>query len=140
MIQIPNVAAIYTLERLWSVIDPWIHLYRTDTPLSYDTVLADFVEVSIDSYAPVRLQTWTDPEIESRRAVTTRDPVEWVWSSGDAQQEVWGYYVTDGRDGPLLWCGRGEAPPYLVGADRQPVRIVPRYSYAGEQRFLATGL
>lgn len=140
MIVVPNVGAVELLELLLPVWTPWVHLYTTDTPLELDTVIGDFVEANYPGYAAQLATGWTEPEIANRRANTMADPLIFARTNGDPQQECWGYYVTRGITGPLLWAERFADPPWPMRVSTDVITIQLAFSDRGERRRLSTGL
>lgn len=131
MLVVPNVSAISTLQILVDNWDAWVHLYMADVPLDRATVLADLVELDVPGYAAQAAMGWTDPEIVEGRAQTGADPVLFTRGAGTPQRDVWGYFVTQGLSGDLLWVERALNPPIPFRVSTDNWTVIPRYSYAG---------
>lgn len=114
MIVAPDSGAVYLLLQLLDAVETWAHLYVADHWPTRATTLSDLQEASWSGYVPVKVGPWAPPLIVDAQAQSTADPVEWVrGATGDAEQ-VYGYYLTAGVSGPLLWaehvCGRESVP------------------------------
>lgn len=140
MLVIPDVAKIESLTRLIDAFGAYVHLYRNDIPLDSDTVITDFAESNYPGYVAQATSNWTEPVIVARRAQTSADPLLFTRTGTSVPQDVFGYYVTAGLSGPLLWCERGSAPPYPMRVPTDQVLILPRYSFRAEKRPIRTGL
>jgi hypothetical protein len=110
MLAVPESAQCYLLDRLIDGLDPWYHLFTADVWPDSTTTLAQLPEPQWEGYQPQRVNVWTSAIIRNGRAETTADPVEWVRGATGSPETVFGYFVTDGQGGPLLWaehvCGR----------------------------------
>lgn len=126
---VPDVAATYDLDELLDQLDTWYHLYTVPAVLGPSTTLADLTEAAWPDYAPVRVNTWSPASIVEDRAVSLGDPVLWVRGSGGMPAQVYGYYVTDGRTGPLVWCeARAQGATPMIAAHDQ-VLVLPELSF-----------
>lgn len=126
------VTPLPSLERLLDVLigalSPWVHLYVVDITLTPLTVLADLTECTVPGYTPQKTTGWSAATIAGHVAVTYADPLVYTHGAGAGFQDVWGYYVTDGLSGPLLWCERGGAPPYALHVLGEGVLVQPRFT------------
>jgi len=123
---IPNAAELVLLDRLLDKVTTWYHLYVTATVLGAGTVIGDFTEADWTDYAPKKVTTWSPAVTLSGRAVSNADQTMWIRGSGGPTRFVFGYYVTDGEDGPLLWCEERVAGSIRMQFSTDTVTVVPR--------------
>lgn len=131
-ITVPEIAETYDLDALLEDLDTWFHLYVTRLSLGRGTLLADFTEASWPAYQPLRVTTWSPSQILRGRAWSSADPTQWTRGSGGAPAQVYGYYVTDGRTGPLLWCESRQQGPTPMTAPTDMVVVLPRLTLRGD--------
>lgn len=132
MIVTPKVGEITALNSLISAIDTRFHLYVNDTPLTLDTVLADFVEASFAGYAPIRVTTWIDAAWIVDRVATLADLAVWECSADGPPQTVYGYYVVNGTGTSLLWAERRVGGPVVMQFAGDTYSAEPYYSVQNE--------
>lgn len=123
---IPDVAATYQLDELLDGLDTWYHLYAVPAVLGASTTLADLTESAWPGYAPIRVTTWSPALLIDGRAWSSADPALWTRGIGGVGGQVYGYYVTDGQTGSLIWCEArpGGPTPMLTSGDQ--VLVLPR--------------
>lgn len=128
MIVVPMTGLAYLAEELLGTLSPTYHLYVTPATLTPATILADLTEASWPGYAAVAVTKWSPPEQAAPPAISRGDPVTWTRGNGGQPAEVYGYYVTDGPAGPLLWAEASPtgALPMIQATDT--VTIVPEFS------------
>lgn len=125
-ITIPNVAEVNLLDRLLDKVETWYHLYVNSIVLGPATVKTDFVEGSWPGYAAKKVTTWTPAITVSGRAESSADQQQWIRTFDGSGQLVYGYYVTDGQTGPLLWCETRAAGPIRMQFSSDTVTVMPR--------------
>jgi hypothetical protein len=125
---LPDVALTYIVDEFIGSIAPYVHLYMTDTPLTRRTTLADFVELDTPSYAAQRAVAWSPSTIRGSLAVTEADPIRWTRGAGGTPRDVYGYYVTDGVSGSLLWCERASTAPIPMRVLGDRLLVIARWS------------
>lgn len=123
---IPAVSAPYLLDVLLDGLTPWCHLYVVPVTLTVGTVIGDLVEATWSGYQPQRALGWTTADWEDDRAVTTADPLLWTYGPQPGPAIVYGYYVTDGRTGALLWAESREQGPIALNIAIDQVEVWPR--------------
>lgn len=119
MIRIPESGRVRCLDAMLSDLDVWYHLYVVEVDTEDVESSGDLVEATFPGYAPVQVKTWSPAVMVDIHAASTADPVQWQRGSGGVDQDVYGYFTTDGVSGPLLWvervCGRESIPMRLAG-------------------------
>jgi hypothetical protein len=111
VIVIPLTSRPALLDALLDGLDTWYHLFMTALPSDTDLSLDDFTEIDWPDYTPQQVKYWAPALLDGEYAYSTADPVEWQATDDQENRKVWGYYVTNGRDGALLWWEmRCEAP------------------------------
>lgn len=126
MIIVPIVGATALLDDLLDDVTTWYHLYVTDITLSVDTVLGDFVEASFPGYLPLLVSTWAPSLWDVDRAVSNADPAVWTRGGPPSLVTVYGYYVTDGMVGPLLWCERRTEGGIVLNNPGEQCQVLPK--------------
>lgn len=126
MISIPDEAERYDLDTYLGSVEPWYHLFVNDLVPVGATILDDFVEATWPDYAPRKVTSWVPSVTVDGRAVATADPTTWTRGSGGPGASVYGYYVTDGSSGPLIWCERRAAGPIDMTMPTDSVQVLPR--------------
>jgi len=132
LIRVPYVAEISLLVRLLGNITGYVHLYRNDVTITTATTLGDLVEMDVPGYSAQPAVGWTGPVIVSGRAVSAADPILFTRSAGLPSRVAYGYYVTDGPSGDLLWVQRGAEAPYPFGNATDTILVIPRLTLRQE--------
>jgi len=132
MIVTPYIGAMALLDFLTDELGTWIHLYTNDLTPYAGTVLTDFVEASFPGYAPVQVKTWSVAMLQDGRAVTVSDPRTWTLPSAIPAVEVFGYFVTQGKSGALLWVERRTAGPIIMQNAGDQATVIPRLTLRGD--------
>lgn len=140
MLLIPNVAALEFLSRTILWWSPYVHLYVEDVPLDRDIVLDDLVESEAPGYAAQLAIGWDTPVIRARRAYTEAEPLLFSRSDGSPSEQAFGYYVTQGMSGPLLWVERFEPAPFPWSDSTDQIYVTVTFTDRSEPRKLTTGL
>jgi hypothetical protein len=130
MIVLPIPSSIYLLYRLVVEIDTYYHLYITDTTLGIHTTLGDLTEAAWPAYQPVRAHSWSPPLLAAGVVTTWSDPILWTRGTTGPASNVYGYYVTDGRAGPLLWVERAVAAPIRMSLPADTVMVLPQLTFS----------
>ena len=126
-ITVPDVGATACLDALLDEgVTTWYHLYVNDVSLGRATTLGDLTEADWPDYAPQRVTTWTPATVPIDRAVSAADPLLWTRGDGGDPRQVYGYYVTDGQTGPLLWAETRPQGPLPMVAPTDAVLVTPR--------------
>lgn len=126
MIVVPNVGAAALLDDMLAEVDTYYHLYTNDETLTSATVLADLTEATWPDYRAMRVTTWSPAIAVEGTAASQADPVLWVRGVGGLAVDVYGYYVTDGQTGPLLWIEARPAGPTPMRAATDTVLVTPQ--------------
>jgi hypothetical protein len=106
----------YLLDALLEALETWCHLYQNDIAPKDVVDRTSFAELDVTGYAPQAVSSWVLAVFRDGRAVSDADPVQFSRGSGMEARDVYGYFITQGRDGPLLWWQR-------VPGDPQPMRL-----------------
>lgn len=141
MIIVPDVGLLELVPDLVRSITAVVHLYVEPVLWSASTTLADLSELTGGGYSPQRERTWSPAEIRGKMAVTTGDPLRWQRAGSGGPFLVYGYYVTDGESGPLLWGEERQAGAIPWERDGDTVIVVPRFALGrcGTPTLLSTG-
>jgi hypothetical protein len=126
VIVVPNVAADVLLDDLIEAIDTYYHLYVNAATLGPDTTLTDLTEAAWPDYRSMRVTTWSPAIALEGTAASQADPVVWVRGVGGLAVDVYGYYVTDGATGPLLWVEARPSGPTPMRAATDTVIVTPQ--------------
>lgn len=129
MLCFPAASRTSALDIFTSGLNAWIHLYRTDTPISADTVLGDFLELDVTGYAPLPVRWWTPAVLQGVYAKTWGENRYFQRGAGGFVREVWGYYITQGETGQLLWAERGPDPPYPMAVAGDNLFVWPALTW-----------
>jgi hypothetical protein len=127
---VPYTGSLPLLDSLLFQLGAWYHLYVVDVVPDQDTTLADLVEASYPGYAAVQVTTWTPSVLVEGSAAAYADPILWTRSSSGSPQVVYGYYVTAGLGGPLLWAELRELGPITVQSAGDAVYLTPALTLA----------
>lgn len=101
------------------------HLFINDITPSAATVTTDLVEATFTGYEPQNIQGWTPAILRSGKAITWSDPIRFTCAANGPLQTVYGYYVTLGYDGPLLWLERRAMGPIPIANIGDLVIVLP---------------
>ena len=112
-------------DAITSDIAAWYHLYTNDPPITTGLTAADLEEPDYSGYEPQPARYWAPAVLTDQTATAQAQPILWTRGSGGRPRDVMGYYVTDGRDGPLLWAERGSSAPYLLSQPGDELLIIP---------------
>jgi len=126
VIVIPDASAISLLGDLLGNVTTVYHLYVNPVELGQSTTLAAFTEPNWPAYKPVTVTTWAPALTVSGRAVAQADPVVWVRGVGGTALQVFGYYVTDTLNGPMLWAEARPQGPLPMQAPTDQVLLLPQ--------------
>jgi len=126
MIVVPAVAENYLLDELLDRVTPYFHLFTSEMELGEKTVKEDFQEADWPDYKPAKVTTWSPALQVCGRAVSSADKTRWDRGEDGEPREVFGYYVTDGKDGPLLWCEQRSEGPIRMEFPSDFLVILPR--------------
>jgi len=125
MLVVPYGGSVAVFNQFLSQFSVYYHLYINDLTPTLDSVLSDFVEASYPSYGPQIVQQWTDAVLVGGVAATYGDPLLWTVGSVVVPQTVYGYYVTGGPTGPLLWAELRELGPVPLDTVGARVYLTP---------------
>lgn len=125
-IVVPSAGARDALDAMLAELHPWTHLYVTDVTLGPDTTKDDLTEASWPDYVPMRATGWAPAVTVGGLAVADADPILWVRGDGGDPAQVYGYFVTDTKDGPLVWAERRPQGPVAMIEPTDQVLLLPR--------------
>lgn len=111
-----------------------LHLYKSDTVITRDTVKADLTECDFDGYAAITLTTWNNPYVNAagqcvclagEKQFDTATP----WTTGN---NVYGWWIEE-SGGDLILAGRfSDAPrPMAAPGDACLVDAGWNFGYSG---------
>lgn len=127
---VPYVPSTRLLDNLLDQLGAVYHLYVVFVKPDQDTTLEDLVEASFEGYAPLAVPVWTPAVLVGGSAAAYGDPLLWTRSSSGSPQMVYGYYVTAGVTGPLLWAELRELGPITVQEAGDRVYFTPALTLA----------
>lgn len=110
---VPITAELYLLAIVLDALTPFVHLYVNDVTPDPCSGVDQFQEADWQGYKPLPAKTWTPPVLRSHRAVSWSDPVQFLRGDIGPQRRVYGYWMTDGLSGPLIWAERAPDTPVL---------------------------
>jgi hypothetical protein len=113
------------LDSLLDQLGAVYHLYVVDVTPTLTTTLADLKEADWPGYAPIAVPVWTPAVLVGGSAAAYGDPLLWERASIGDSETVYGYYVTAGTRGPLLWAERRELGPIVVAGPGDRVYLTP---------------
>lgn len=112
------------LDALLEALVPWVRLYTNDPVISLDRVRADFTELVGHDYAPYPIPRWTPAALRGGSAYSVPDIIQFKCPGAPWWGAVRGYFVTAGRDGPLLWAWRRPGDdPFVFSADTPLIQV-----------------
>jgi hypothetical protein len=126
MIVVPDGGARDALDDLLAELTGWAHLYVEDVVLGPDTTRDDLTEASWPDYQPLRVTGWAPSVALDGLAVSEADLLLWIRGPGGDPAQVYGYFVSDLKDGPLVWVERRPQGPIAMSADTDQVLLLPR--------------
>lgn len=125
---VPDVGEQEMLGRILNVTDQAdveLHLYTNNkTPAEGDTA-GDYSESTGTGYGSITL-TSGDWSISTTTGTTTAEHAQVTFTYTGAEPEIYGYYVTDGDTGILLWAERFSDGPYAIPSGGGSVKITPK--------------
>lgn len=127
MIRVPLVSRPYLLDLLIGSLSPVAHLLACDIPLDWCATLEEMREPVGGGYAPQATTGWTPAELVTPVGRTTADPLVWMHAGPTRAETVYGYYMTDGVSGPLIWCELSSLGPLPWGSLGDVIAFLPRF-------------
>jgi hypothetical protein len=125
---VPDVGEQEMLGRILNKNTPYdvkLHLYTNNkTPAEGDTA-GDYSESSGTGYGAITLAN-ADWSITTTTGTTTAEHSQVTFTYTGAEPEIYGYYVTDGNAGTLLWAERFSDGPYAIPSGGGSVKITPK--------------
>lgn len=131
MLIVPTIGAGPLLDDLLGDLNVWYHLYVNDATLSVDTVLTDLTEATWTGYVPKKVSSWTPALASAGIAAASADPLIWTIGSVVDPSDVYGYYTTDGQDGPLLWVEAAQDGPIPMREVGAKCLVMPGLTLSG---------
>jgi hypothetical protein len=103
-----------------------LHLFKSDSNPTPQTVLADLTEATGTGYASVAI-TWGTPFINDvGYAEVLTQLKQWIWTNGATDtQTIFGYYFTNTGSTTLLLAERF-ANPIIINRDGQAIDLIGR--------------
>lgn len=104
-----------------------VGLFKSNTVLTPDTVLADLTEADFTGYAQSAAVTWGSPGYDVNKVPEVLGDMK-VFNSGTPitiTNVVYGYFVVDGAGTTLLYAEKFATPASVINAD-QMLAVVPR--------------
>lgn len=132
---VPSVGAIELLEELVLGADwqPYYRLYTNPGAPNPNTILEDFTEATFAGYTPLLATGWIAADIDdSGRAFSLGNLLTWTRGVGGAGQNVYGYFVTQGNPGPLIFAQRFVGAPYVMTTPGQVITVLPTFTLKTE--------
>lgn len=128
MIVIPSVGGVALLNLLTDAYTAWYHLYTNPLTPNAASVLTDFVEASFGGYAPLRSVGWTDALVVGDVPTAYADALVFACTVSGSPQSIYGYYVTQGKTGGLLWAQSRDAGPVVITNVGDSLDVLPTLS------------
>lgn len=130
---VPDVGETYFLRNIvgkHTANTLWIHLYKSDTTPSENDDLATYAtgEASFTGYANVGLvaANWIVGSNSAGYSNATHNVVTFASTAGgQSSNSIYGYYITSGETGQLLWAERFSDGPYPVTNNGDSIKITP---------------
>jgi hypothetical protein len=126
------VPLVLTYDGQCELCDQWTdqlyaqcHLYVNDVTPSAGLTLGDLVEASFPGYQVQNVSGWTPSEIFSGNAITYADPLAFRCTGGGALQLVYGYFITRGSPGRLIWAELRAAGPISMHLATDVASVLP---------------
>lgn len=132
MIVLPVGAAQYCLDRLIDSVSPFYHLFVNDIQLGPNTTAADFIEASFAGYVPLGTGLWANAYLRQGIVTTLADALTWTCTRLGPLETLYGYWVTDGIDGAMLWCELASPPLIVVHQAGDQVQLTPLISLSAQ--------
>lgn len=101
------------------------HLFVNPAILSIDTVLADLTEATYPGYYQQNISGWSPATVQGSGATSWSDPIVFGCAGGMAPEYVYGYYVTRGSPGRLLWAELRPQGPIRMWLDSDLCVVLP---------------
>jgi len=102
------------------------HLYCNELSPSDVINRTSFVEATFPGYKPQPAKGWTNAATVEGCTSSSADPILWSCAADTDPQDVWGYFVTMGLTGPLLFWEPRDTGPVRIAAKGDPVELFPR--------------
>lgn len=128
MIVLYSIGACRLLDDMLDNVETWFHLFVDDVNPTADLAIGGFTEPGWEGYAALKMAQWTPAIWAKTRAITWGEQLRWISPGTVPVQKVYGYYVTDGQFGPLLWSERDPTGPIDAGSPGTPINIYPEFS------------
>lgn len=125
MIVIPQAGAVPLLDHLLQQLQPWFHLYTNDLVPGDLTVLTDFTEATFPGYAAQRAVGWTDALVVSGIATSYADGLVFSRTMDGISISIYGYFVTSGKTGGLLWAEYRAGGPIVLTHTGDTCDVLP---------------
>jgi hypothetical protein len=130
MISIP---ASGTAALLNVILDPnfyWYHLYTNEVFPGDVETSGDFTEADFPGYEAQQAKSWTDAATVAGCTYSVADPVLWTCSADTEPALMYGYFVTMGESGPLIWWEPRPTGPVRIASKGDQVEAFPRLTLA----------
>ena len=131
MLVVPTASALTLLDSLLGSMGIWVHLYVNDVTLGPTTALSDLTEATWPGYAPVAVGVWSPSIALGVGGVSWGDPIEWSLGSVIVPADVYGYYATLGKAGPLAWAEAAPNGPVPMKTAGDVVLVIPQLTLTG---------
>jgi hypothetical protein len=112
------------IEALNAGYPVYMHLFINDVAPSDGTVIGDLVEASFSGYSAQAITYWAAVSPNPAGGYSSTAPLAQFTNSSGSDQTVYGYYVTAGPAGDLLWLQADPNAPVTV-PNGQSYYVVP---------------
>jgi hypothetical protein len=109
-----------------------MHLYKNNYSPIEASVLGDFTEADFSGYGGGQVITgWTTPvDSGAHRAIAHATTLVWTHGAGATNNDIYGYYVTQGAD--LIWAEAFNGGPVPMSSNGASLSVQPYYTARSE--------
>lgn len=130
-ILVPDVGEVYMLQNIVgknaTANTLYLKLYKTDvTPAEGDTA-ATYIEATFTGYANIALTgaSWVVGSNTSGYSNAQYALQTFTSSAAQTSNNIYGYYITSGPGGQLIWAERFTDGPYPISNNGDAIKVTP---------------
>lgn len=129
MFEFPLTSRCPLLDAIVAGLAPWVHLYVNNPTVTWCLIKADLHEATSGGYAPKLAINFAPAVLVGAVARAVADPLVWTRTDGMPAEQVYGYFITQGEDGDLLWCSLPRTDPFPWGLAGDQITLVPTLEF-----------